>query len=271
MNKNKKIQLLQIGNITAVIVTIIVNALANILPIGGKYTGELSDNIPNLFVPAGITFAIWGVIYVLLILFAIFQAKDFFKKEKTTISFIEKINVFFILAGLANVIWIFLWHYEQILASLLVMILLFISLLIIYLKLHIGQEKVSLKEKLFVHVPISVYIGWITVATIANVTAVLVTIGWDGFGISEQVWTILIIIVVILITLLVIFTRKDYAYSAVIIWALLGIYLKRMEVDPTDGVQTQISTTAAIGILVIILVAVITAFYRYLKKESVFL
>ena len=151
------------------------------------------------------------------------------------------------------------------------MILLFISLLIIYLQLHIGQERVSLKEKLFIHVPISVYIGWITVATIANVTAVLVTIGWDGFGISEQGWTILVIVVAIIITALVIFTRRDYAYSAVIVWALLGIYLKRMEADPIYGVQTQIATTAAIGIFAIILVMVITAFYRHLKKESVIL
>ena len=116
---NKFLQLLQIGNIIAVIITIIVNGLANILPIGGKNTGELSDNIPNLFVPAGITFAIWGIIYVLIILFAIYLAKDLFKKEKTTAHFLEKISYFFILTSLANIIWIFLWHYEQVLLSLL--------------------------------------------------------------------------------------------------------------------------------------------------------
>jgi len=271
MIKNKTIQFLQVGNIIAVILTIIVNGLANILPIGGKYTGELSDNIPNLFVPAGLTFAIWGVIYVLIILFAIFQAKDLFKRNKSTTTFLEKIYVVFILAGLANIIWIFLWHYEQILLSLLVMILLFFSLLIIYLRLNIGRDIASLKEKLFVHIPISVYIGWITVATIANVTAVLVTINWDGFGISDQVWTILVIVVALIITILILITRKDYAYSAVVIWALIGIYLKRITVDPIYGVQTEIATTAMVGILIILVVAAITAFYRYYKKESVFL
>jgi hypothetical protein len=257
-----------VGNIIAVIVTILVNGLANILPIGGKYTGELSDNIPNLFVPAGITFAIWGIIYVLIILFAIYLAKDLFKKEKTTKTFLEKISYFFIIASVANIIWIFLWHYEQILFSLLAMILLFVSLLVIYLRINIGIEKVSMKEKLLIHVPISVYIGWITVATIANVTAVLVTVGWDGFGISEQIWTMLVIIVATIITILIIITRKDYAYSAVIIWALIGIYLKRIADDPIYGVQNQIAYTAAIAIVVIIIIAVISEFFQYFKKGA---
>jgi len=264
---NRTLQLLQAGNITAVIITIIVNGLANILPIGGKNTGELSDNIPNLFVPAGITFAIWGVIYVLIIIFAIYLAKDLFKKEKTTEPFLEKISYFFILASLANIIWIFLWHYEQVYLSLLIMLLLFFSLIIIYLRLNIGIEEVSIKEKLFVHVPISVYLGWITVATIANVTAVLVTAGWDGFGISEEIWTFLVIIVAAIITILVLVTRKDYVYSAVIIWALIGIYLKRVVDDPIYGVQNRIAYTTAISIVLILILAVITAFLKYSKKE----
>jgi len=257
---NKILQLLQVGTIITVILTIIVNGLANILPIGGKNTGELSDNIPNLFVPAGITFAIWGIIYVLIILFAIYLARDLFKKEKTTKPFLEKISFFFILASLANIIWIFLWHYEQIVLSLLAMILLFVSLLVIYLRLNIGIEKVSMREKLFVHVPISVYLGWITVATIANVTAVFVTIGWDGFGISEQIWTMLVIIVAAIITLLILITRRDYAYSAVIIWALIGIYIKRIADDAVYGVQTQIANTALIALIVIIVIAILSFF-----------
>ena len=263
---NRTLQMLQVGNITAVILAIIVNGLANILPIGGKYTGELSDNIPNLFVPAGITFAIWGVIYVLTIIFAIYLAKDLLKKEKTTKPFIEKISFFFILASLANIIWIFLWHYEQVVLSLLAMLLLFFSLLAIYLRLNIGIEKVTMKEKLFVHIPISVYIGWITVATIANVTAVLVTVGWDGFGISQEIWTMLVLVVAAIITILMIVIRRDYAYSAVIIWALIGIYLKRMTDDPIYGMQTQIAYTAAIAIIVILIVAAISTFLQYSKR-----
>jgi hypothetical protein len=265
MIKDKSLQILQVGNLTAVILTIIINSLANILPIGGKYTGELSDNIQNLFVPAGITFAIWGVIYVLTIMFAVYLAKDLFKKQKTTRPFLEKISIFFILACLGNIIWIFLWHYEQIVLSLLAMILLLASLLAIYLRLNIGIEKVSLKEKIFIHVPISVYLGWITVATIANVTAVLVTVGWDGFGISEQIWTMLVIIVAAIITILIILKRKDYAYSGVIIWALIGIYLKRIADDPVYGVQNQIAYTAMLAIIMVLIIAIISII-RYSRK-----
>ncbi len=264
---NRTLQLLQVGNLTAVILTIIVNGLANILPIGGKNTGELSDNIPNLFVPSGITFAIWGVIYVLIIMFTIYLARDLFKKEKTTKPFLEKISFFFILASLANIIWMFLWHYEQVIFSLLAMILLFLSLLMIYLRLNVGIQKVTMKEKLFVHVPISVYIGWITVATIANVTAVLVKINWDGFGISQEIWTILVLVVATIITLLVLITRKDCQYSAVIIWALIGIYLKRTSNDPKYGVQNQIAYIAAIAIIVILIVTLISAYKKYKEKE----
>jgi len=263
---NKILKLLQVGNIIAVIITIIVNGLANLLPIGGKNTAELSDNIPNLFVPAGITFAIWGIIYVLIILFAIYLSKDFFNKEKTTTLFLEKISYFFILSCIANIVWIFLWHYEQVILSLLAMVVLFLSLLFIYLRLNIGKEKVSLKEKLFIHVPISVYIGWITVATIANVTSVLVTIGWNGFGVSEDIWAMLVIIVAAIITILMLIKRKDYAYSAVIIWALIGIYLKRSVVDPIYGLQTQIAYTALLGIIIILILSAILGYLQYSKK-----
>jgi len=265
---NKFLKLLQIVNIIAAFLTVIINLLANVIPIGGKYTGELSDNIPNLFVPVGLTFSIWGVIYILIILFALYLARDFFKKEKTTKPFLENISYLFIIAGIANILWIFLWHYEQVLLSLLAMILLFASLLAMYLRLNIGKVTLSLKEKLFIHVPISVYIGWITVATIANVTAVLVTIDWDGFGLSEQLWTILVIVVATIITIIILIKRKDYAYSAVIIWALLGIFLKRTTDDPIFGIKIQIAYTTGISIIIIIITVAITLFLRYYNKEA---
>jgi len=266
MDKDRIIPVLQIGNLLAVLFTIIVNGLANTLPINGKLTGDISDAIPNLFVPSGITFAVWGVIYVLLILFGIYQIKSLFSKEKEDFSYIKKINVFFITASIGNIIWIFLWHYEQIALSILPMILLFLSLLAIYIRLDIGKSDVSLKQKIFVHIPFSVYIGWITVATIANVTGVLVDLGWDGFGISEQIWTLLILIVATLITIIVIVTRKDIAYSLVIIWALLGIYIKRINPDPIYGIQTQIAYMAVISIIVIIIALIAVNLPIYLKK-----
>ena len=253
-------RILQISNFLAVVLTIVVNSLANILPINGKNTGQLSDNIPNLFVPSGITFAIWGVIYLLLILFAIYQARDFFKKEKIEMPYLTKITPFFILASAANILWIFLWHYEQVALSLIAMLILLISLIAIYIKLNEGQQQIPLKEKMFIHVPFSVYLGWITVATIANITAWLVIISWDGFGISDVTWTIIVLCVATLLTLIILYKRRDIAYSLVIIWALLGIVIKRMQ----D--QTEIATTATIAIVVIIIAIIGTFIFKYLKK-----
>jgi hypothetical protein len=245
----------QILNIVAVIGTLIVNYLSNALPINGKTAGQLSDEIPNLFVPAGLTFAIWGVIYILLIMFAAYQARDLFKKEKIEMPFIKKTSYYFFLAGIANMSWIFAWHYQQVLASVIIMLVLFASLLKIYLNLDIGKEIVSRKERIFIQVPISVYLGWITVATIANVTAFLVTINWDGLGVSDVLWAMIVIIVALIITLLMIITRKDVAYSLVIVWALLGIYIKRT--NPLYGVQNEIASTAAVCALIIILAIIV--------------
>ncbi len=246
---------LQIGNGFFAIATIVVNALANILPINNRLTAEISDSLPNLFVPSGFTFSIWGIIYFLLILFAIYQGRDIFKKEKIEMIFLEKIGFLFIIASLANIGWIFAWHYEQIFLSLLAMLILFVCLLIIYLRLDIGKVNVNLKEKLFVHVPFSVYLGWITVATIANITALLVDIGWDGFGISEMIWTVLVLIVATIITSIIIISRRDFAYGLVIVWAFFGILMKRINPNPIFGIQTEIAIVA--GILCIIIIGLI--------------
>ena len=260
---DKKRLILIFGNVFFVILTIIINALANILPINNRYTGELADLYPNLFVPTGLTFAIWGVIYVLLLMFALYLIKDLLiKEEKKDVSYIEKIGVFFILASIGNIIWIFLWHYEKVFLSLLPMLLLFFSLLMIYLRLDIGRKKVSIKEKIFVHLPFSVYFGWITVATVANVTAILVDIDWDGFSISPEIWTILIISIVVLLTILVLITRFDVAYSLVIIWALFGIYLKRINDDPVFGVKENIAYTSLIGIALIFITILFSLLYK---------
>ena len=249
--KNQTIRALQIGNGIAVFTTIIVNILANALPLNGKYTGELSDQYPNLFVPSGITFAIWGIIYLLLIIFALYQARDLFQKTTVEMDFLQKIGPFFILASVTNILWIFFWHYEQVGLSLLAMLGLFICLVIIYLRLDIGRKQVSVKEKLCVQVPFSVYLGWITVATIANITALLVSRNWDRLGMSEVFWSQIIIVVVVLLTILILYLRKDIAYSLVIIWALAGITIKRLQDDPIYGIQTTVATTAAIAILIL--------------------
>jgi len=200
-------------------------------------------------------------------MFAAYQARDLFKKEKIKMPFIKKTSYYFFLAGLANMSWIFAWHYQQVLLSVLIMLVLFGSLLKIYLNLGVGKEIVSRKERIFIQVPISVYLGWITVATIANVTAFLVTINWDGLGISEVIWAMIVIIVALIITLLMIITRKDVAYSLVIVWALLGIYIKRT--DPFYGIQNDVALTAAVSVILIILAIIIeVGMDTFIRKQK---
>ena len=232
MESLQKKKLLQIGNIIGFIATVVVNFLAIGLPLNNRTTQELSDALPNLFVPAGITFSIWSVIYILLGIFAFYQAKDLFKAQKEDLPFLEKIGYFFILSSIANVSWIFFWHYEQIAISLVIMLILFISLLALYLRLQIGKSDASKQEKRYIHVPISVYFGWITTATVANTTAFLVSINWDRFGISEEVWAVLILAVVAVIYVLTVLTRKDIAYGLVGVWSALGIFLKQQITSP---------------------------------------
>lgn len=267
MTQRGKKKLLQVGNILAMILTILVNAIAVILPLNGKTTQYLSDQYPNLFVPAGLTFSIWSVIYILWIVFAIYQARDLFKKEELEMPFLHQITFLFILSGVANSGWIFLWHYEYVGLSLLMMLVLLSCLIAIYVRLNIGRSKVPLAERLCVHVPFSTYLGWITVATIANVTALLVSLDWDGFGIDHLTWTIVILAIGTLLTLLMLILRRDIAFSFVVLWAFFGIWLKRMT-EPNTPTDVNVATTVSIAILFIIVGLLAVIGYHLMKKNT---
>jgi len=231
MKKNRLRKNLSVLNLFCFIGIVIINFLAVTLPLNNKTTSELSDQYPNLFVPAGFTFSIWGVIYLLLAIFIIYQLVYAFGKNTPRNYFLEKIGLLFFVSSLANIGWIFTWHFEIVYLSLFLMLILLGSLIAIYLKLMIGISDTSKSEKYLVHLPFSVYLGWITIATIANTTALLVELSWKRFGLSEQFWAIAIIIVGIAISLIILFKRKDIFYCLVVNWALLGILVKRISVD----------------------------------------
>jgi benzodiazapine receptor len=224
MSDSGETRFLQLVNVIGFLGVVAVNVMANALPLNGKTTAELSDAYPNLFVPAGYVFSIWGIIYILLLVFTVYQ----FRRGEE--GFLGRIGYLFALSCASNIVWIFLWHYEYVLLSLLVMFALLGSLIMIYLRLDIGRSQVSRDEKLYVHLPFSVYLGWITVAPIANVVAALVSLGWDGFGLGEVFWTVAMMAVAILLTVVNLVSRSDVAYSLVIIWALGGIVVKQMAI-----------------------------------------
>lgn len=217
----------QIAVVVTVLATIVVNGLANALPINGQNTGEISDRFEVYFVPAGYVFSIWGLIYLGLIAFAIFQALPSQKENPR----MQATGWWVSLGGLANIAWIFLWHYEQFPLTIVAMLLLLVTLIITYLRLGIGATSVPSAEKWAVRIPISIYLGWITVATVANVTSLLDYLQWDGFGIAPEIWMSIILGAVLIIVGLMNFTRRDIAYTTVILWALVGIALKHAAVS----------------------------------------
>ena len=232
-----------------------VNGLANSVALNGRTTGEVSDLYPTLVTPAGYVFSIWGVIYTLLLIFVIFQALPS-QREK---SFLRNISVFFVLSSILNVSWLLLWHYDQIALSVVLMFALLATLITIYLRLNIGKAAVFWKKKACVHLPFSVYLGWITVASIANVAAALVSVQWDGFGLASDLWSVLVIAVALLITLAVIATKKDVAYGLVLIWALVGIAVKQ-------SAYPNVAVAAEVSAVVIAVGLVAVAVFSKLKK-----
>lgn len=244
----KNIKTLAIANFLGFILTIVLNGLANGLPLNGVTTGELSDMYPNLFVPAGFTFAIWGVIYLLLLAFTVYQLRQAFSKNGN-VDFIQKIGWWFVVSSIANASWIVAWHYQIVWLSLVIMLVILGSLLGIYQQLTIGEKPKNTLEKWLVHLPFSVYLGWITVATIANVTTLAVDNNWSGFGISEMTWTMIMITIATFIGIIMLFRRKDWAYALVLIWAFYGIYAKRSAIDA--ALYSSIITITLMGMVIL--------------------
>jgi hypothetical protein len=232
----------QLSVLVVIIATIAVNILADALPINGLNTGKISDSFHVYFVPAGYVFAIWGLIYIGLLSYAIYQTLPSQKDN----SRLQAAGWWVVLGGLANSMWIFLWHYELFIGTLAVMLVLLASLIATYLRLGIGKTKVSKMETWVVRIPFSIYLGWITVATIANASDVLDYIKWNQFGLSDVTWMLVILFAVVVISGLMSVSRRDIAYTAVILWALAGIGVK----FPQQGIVT-IGIWVAFGLVAV--------------------
>jgi hypothetical protein len=213
-----------------VLITIVINILADALPINGLNTGKISDTFQVYFVPAGYVFAIWGIIYIGLIAYAIYQALPAQRENPR----LQATGWWVVLGGLANCAWIFLWHYEQFVGTLAAMLVLLATLISVYLGLGSGRMKVSSGETWAVRIPFSIYLGWITVATVANVSDVLNFLKWDQFGLRAEAWMVIILGAVLIIAGLMNLLRRDVAYALVILWALAGIAVK----FPQAGIVT---------------------------------
>lgn len=225
----------------AYVAMVVVNFLANSLPINNRGTGEISDAYPNLFAPAGPAFSIWGLIYLLLGAYVVYQ---FINRSKKTDEILKKINPLFIITSLANISWIFAWHYDYISISVCIMAVLLILLIKIADILRV--EKFTTIEKIFVWAPFSIYFGWITVAAIANISVFLVSLGWNGFGITDFIWTSIILFVGAIIGILRMNKDKNIAYGLVLVWAYSWILFKHLSVGGFDGQYPSVVATVVI-------------------------
>ncbi|MGB2894699.1 MAG: hypothetical protein WBB65_00870 [Anaerolineales bacterium] len=234
MQKNSTYQIL---NILFTLVTITVNGLANALPLNGQGTGEISDRFTVYFVPDGYVFSIWGLIYLGLIAFAIFQALP----SQRDNPLLKRISPAFWLANLANSAWIFLWHYEFFPLTLLAMGSLLASLLYIYRQISLARSGFERNQKWLIQLPFSIYLGWISVATIANIAQVLFYLDWSAWGLDPAVWTVIMLAVATTLGLTLLAREHDRAYGLVLIWAFVGIAIKQS----TEPVVASTSWAAA--------------------------
>jgi benzodiazapine receptor len=240
----------QIANILSVALALTVNILATALPLNGQNTGAISDRFKVFFVPAGYVFAIWGVIYIGWIAFAIYQALPAQKESPR----LRRLGYLFALSGLFNAAWLFCWHFNQFALSVLVMLGLLGLLIASYLRLDVARTKVGTIEKWCLDIPFSVYLGWITVATVANVTDLLYYINWNAFGISPEIWAVIMLLVASLLGLAMALTRRDSAYLFVLVWSFAGIAVKQAA-TPMVAYAAWAAALVALGLAVYSIVA----------------
>jgi hypothetical protein len=236
----------QVVVILSTILVIVVNGLANALPLNGQTTGEISDRFDVYFVPAGYVFSIWGLIYLALSGYAVYQALPAQRENPR----LRHTGYLYALSCLANIVWLFLWHYEVFVLTVVAMVALLLLLIAIYLRLGTGLTRVSTAETWLARVPFSIYLGWITVATIANVTSLLDYLNWNGWGIRPEAWAATMLVAGAAIASAVSLTRGDVAYVLVIVWAFVGIAVKHADTPIVSVTAAFMAVVVALTLLV---------------------
>jgi benzodiazapine receptor len=234
---------------------IAVNALANILPINGMNTGQVSGFYPNAFVPAGFTFSIWGLIYLLLLTYTIAYTYYSVKRNhyEKVFAFVERINPYFLVTCVLNMAWILVWHYLQIELSVLIMLLFLITLIQLFLKTSTGKDNLSGFQCLFLYTPFMVYLGWISVATITNITALLVAYKFSGLGLSPMHWSVIMIMIALMLSIIMLKKHQSVSFALVVAWAFWGIRARQGSEYPLIQSITTVSVIYLLAMIAITL------------------
>lgn len=258
MNKPTFI-LLIVLNVLGTILMLTINYLSISLPINNQLPQDISNRYPTIITPSGITFSIWGIIYLSLIAFLIYQITMFLRGE---IYVIEKIGIWYFISCILNSAWIFAWHYNEIILSLIIMSLLLTTLMIIYKRIGIGETSGTWYDKVFFYLPFSIYTGWILIAFTLNIAITLVYLKWNGFGIQSDIWGFVVISLLTCLISTMIILKKDIFLGLTSIWALIGILIERIK-----DANYILTLSGVIAGLIIISVMVL---YKIVKKEIYF-
>jgi benzodiazapine receptor len=245
--------ILQVLNVIAVISVIIINILANVLPINGVNTGQVSDLYFNYFTPAGYVFSIWFIIYIQSIIFIIYQVRSSQREE----TYLTKINIFYFLGALANIAWIFFFHYSAnpqfppyFYLSVVLLLILLLLMLLVFLRLGIGKDAVPRNEKLAIHLHISVYLAWLGVASIAAIASALNVLIPGLPDTTQWLATAIMAVVAMLLAVLMVYLRRDFGFALVVLWASVGIAVKWLFIPIIA--YTAITTSVIIVIALIV-------------------
>ena len=250
---------LQISNIIALIVTIIMNYLSNTGIFNNSTMATVSAKYQNLFTPAGYAFSIWGLIYIGLASYVIYQSKGISKSSEVR-PIVGKIGWLFVLSCVANCLWILTWLYDYTGLSVLVMIALLSTLCAIMLRTRMELDLIPLKQIAFEWWPFALYLGWICVALIANVAAYLTKIQWDGFGLSASAWTIIMILAAVIVNLLLTWTRNLRESASVGAWALIAVAVANHE-------ENEVIYCTALASAILLLISGAVHGYRNMGKH----
>jgi hypothetical protein len=253
MMKHRK--LLQVLNILTLVAIIAVNALANVLPINGQTTGEVSAQYENLFTPAGYTFSIWSVVYLGLIAFVIYQSRGLFSRETQKKPVAAGLGFAFFINGMANVCWIFAWHYMQFNLTVILMAIILLSLIDINLRIRRWPAEIGRSKAYhwFVKVPFGLYFGWICVAAIANTAVYLIYVGWNGFGLSASIWTIVALMLGGMAGIWILIKLRSLAAVVAIAWGYTGVLVNLS----SKHAQMHLQLVALVILLILIIAMVI--------------
>ncbi|MGB7338429.1 MAG: hypothetical protein WBC91_06015, partial [Phototrophicaceae bacterium] len=269
----KKVFALQIANIVALVVTLLLNGLSN-TDLFPNTVGDLGESRAVFFLPDGYVFAIWGLIYTGLLAYVTYQALEKFRNgdvEKSD-SVVDRIGWWFIVSSVANSVWILLFVYDAVWLSTIVITALLISLIMIYVRLGIGVREVSMTEKWAVHVPFSIYLGWVSVATVANFATALYTSGavTGLIGIDSAMWATIMMIVAAVLAFAMLYFRRDVAYALVVVWATVGINARPFDTDlysALSNLNADLVNTTALSIAVAVGIGASIAFLLSLRNR----